>query len=227
MVLRALNSEPNTASSDVALDSGRRRPSLLRAIFVEFTSSSPTPFNASINTFSASPYLDIYDLAKFFFFNSPMSDADSAALLLDFLRHKRAYRRGQVTKVKTKVQRLQELHPDDVDALDVDNLLVDLQSQLATHEALQTQMDEVVAAHPTLATDEEEVRDRIADTHRAVRNSLLSVQQALALWCDSTVLLEQIEQKLDSPRADSPMFGPWSISCIRGSSPSLSPPSVT
>ncbi len=135
-----------------------------------------------------------------------MTDTENVVASLESLRHKRAYRRGQVTKVKTKTNRLLEQDPEDIDLRIVENLLLDLTTHLNMHNAIQTEMVELYNAHPAHAVDEEEECDRIADAHQAVNNLLLDVQQAVPLWGEAAILLKQIERKLDTPHADSPMF---------------------
>jgi len=127
-------------------------------------------------------------------------------MLLESLRHKRAYRRGQVTKVKTKVQHLQTLPPDEIDPMDVEGLLEELTIQLKVHGKLQTQIEELYEAYPDLAVDEEDEKDRISDTHRSVKSLVIALQKALPLWNDCSALLRQVEHKLDHVQADSPVF---------------------
>ncbi len=135
-----------------------------------------------------------------------MTDTENVVASLESLRHKHAYRRGQVTKVKTKTNRLLEQDPEDIDLRIVENLLLALTTHMNMHNAIQTQMVELYNAHPAHAVDEEEECDRIADAHQAVKNLLLDVQQAVPLWGEAAILLKQIERKLDTPHADSPMF---------------------
>ena len=85
-----------------------------------------------------------------------MTDTENVVPSLESLRHKHAYRRGQVTKVKTKPNRLLEPDPEDIDLRIVENLLLDLTTHLNMHNAIQTEMVELYNAHPAHAVDEEE-----------------------------------------------------------------------
>ena len=135
-----------------------------------------------------------------------MEDSSSISAKLETLRRRRGHRRGQVTKLRKKILDVQNTPPDDIDLLVVDDLLLDLQTQTADHDALQAQIDVIYVEHPDLSVDEEDERDRLQDAYRSLKNILVSTQKAGPLWADSKVILQQLEHAAASPRPDSPHY---------------------
>ena len=61
-----------------------------------------------------------------------------------------------MTKLRKKILDVQNTPPDDIDLLVVDDLLLDLKTQTADHDALQAQIDMIYIEHPDLSVDEED-----------------------------------------------------------------------
>ncbi len=93
-------------------------------------------------------------------------------------RRRRGHRRGQITKLRNKVQDMQEAHPDTFDLILIDELLADLHTQVSAIEDLQEKIDFIYEAHPDLAIDEEPEKDRLDDAHKALKCTLLTLKKA-------------------------------------------------
>ena len=135
-----------------------------------------------------------------------MEDSSNISAKLETLRRRRGHRRGQVTKLRKKILDVQNTPPDDIDLLVVDDLLLDLRTQTADHDALQAQIDVIYVEHPDLSVDEEDELDRLQDAYRSLKNILVSTQKAGPLWADSKVILQQLERAAASPRPDCPYY---------------------
>ena len=135
-----------------------------------------------------------------------MEDSSNISAKLETLRRRRGHRRGQVTKLRKKILDVQNTPPDDIDLLVVDDLLLDLQTQMADHDALQAQIDVIYVENPDLSVDEKDERDRLQDAYRSLKNIFVSTQKAGPLWADSKVILQQLERAAASPRPDSPHY---------------------
>ncbi len=135
-----------------------------------------------------------------------MTEDTSIRAQLETFRRRRGHRRGQVTKLKKRVNEIQSTPPDDIDMLAIDDLLADLQHQISDHDHIQLQIEEIYDDHPELAVDEEADKDKLQDAHRLLKNILISFQKADPLWATSCVILQQLDRASDSPRPDSPHF---------------------
>ncbi len=134
-----------------------------------------------------------------------MTEDTSVQAQLDAFRRRRAHRRGQVTKLKNRVHKIQSTPPDEIDALSVDDLLLDLQTQISDHDHLQSQIEEIYSEHPELAADED-ADEKLQEAHRLLKNILIAYQKAGPYWAASTVIIQQLERASASPRPDSPHF---------------------
>ncbi len=135
-----------------------------------------------------------------------MEETPNTSGELDHLRRRRGHRRGQITKLRNKVQDMQEAHPDTFDLILIDELLADLHTQVSAIEDLQEKIDFIYEAHPDLAIDEEPEKDRLDDAHKALKCTLLTLKKAGPLSHDCNVLLGQIQEAASKPQPESPRF---------------------
>ncbi len=131
---------------------------------------------------------------------------DNTAASLEALRRKRAYRRGQVTKAETKIRRLQDSDPDDIQPRVVEALIGELKNHIEVHDSIQEQLQELYDEQPDFAVDEEEDCERIIEAHQAILFTLMDLRKALPLWREAEIIRGRVEDALEIPNTDSPAF---------------------
>ncbi len=135
-----------------------------------------------------------------------MEETSNTSGELDHLCRRLGHRRGQITKLRNKVQDMQAAHPDTFDLILIDELFADLHTQVSVIEDLQEKIDFIYEEYPDLAIDEEPEKDRLDDAHKALKCTLLTLKKAGPLSHDCNVLLGQIQEAASKPQPESPRF---------------------
>ncbi len=119
---------------------------------------------------------------------------DSLRANIAHLRRQRAYKRGLVTKVQSKIKSLVNSHLDEWDPITIDDLTDELSSAVSAHERLQSQIDELLLDDATAYDLEQAESDKHNDLHTGLRLNLRRIKLQQTLWNDSHSLVDDIER---------------------------------
>ncbi len=122
------------------------------------------------------------------------------------LRHKRAYKCGQITKIHKKIMEIQDNHPDDINIYDINDLSKDLKAHIKDHDTYHSDIEDLVQEDEDSALLEEQERDKHHELHRDLNKALLMLRDSLPLWDECKVLVRDMDATLDESETDSPHF---------------------
>jgi len=135
----------------------------------------------------------------------PITDLDRLRHL-DRLRRRRAYKRGQITKIHKKLLDIQDKHPDSINIYDVNRLSGELQSAIAVHDSYQSKIEDLVQDVEDATFTEEQERDKHHDLHGELNQSFCMLKDYLPLWNSSKSLIHDMDSALEESVTDSPHF---------------------
>ncbi len=110
-----------------------------------------------------------------------MSTDSPHGLQVDQAKRRRANRKGQITKLKNRVQDLRARQPEDYAAESLVDLQEELKTQIAEYNHQQQIIDELIINHSDVLPEDETELDRTEESFIAFKSSLSALIKARLL----------------------------------------------
>ncbi len=135
-----------------------------------------------------------------------MSTDSPHGLQVDQAKRRRANRKGQITKLKNRVQDLRARQPEDYAAESLVDLQEELKTQIAEYNHQQQIIDELIINHSDVLPEDETELDRTEESFIAFKSSLSALIKARLLWDECAALQYRVDDELSNPSPNSASF---------------------
>ncbi len=150
-----------------------------------------------------------------------MSTDSPHGLQVDQAKRRRANRKGQITKLKNRVQDLRARQPEDYAAESLVDLQEELKTQIAEYNHQQQIIDELIINHSDVLPEDETELDRTEESFIAFKSSLSALIKARLLWDECAALHTGSTTNSPIPAQSLPAFVPLRRNWTPSTPPSL------